>query len=283
MEKKYRLWDAHVHMFPERLFRAIWGWFEENGVPMPYKGLDCEELTGRLKNMGVERAFLLIYAHKPDVSAEINSWGARFCQDNPFYLPFGCVHPGDSNLGGVMEDALDRHGLLGFKIHYMVCGMRADDPGFTPVYRALESRGKILVAHAGTAPLPKPWLGLEIFERVLDSHPGMLVQLAHLGHFELDRVARLMRKYPNLYLDTAWAMGNSVFQVDLGAVRDLIMEFPERIVYGSDFPIIMEDPRLTVEKIINLSLPGDITEAVFWGNAERLVAHLMKGDMFKWK
>lgn len=270
-EKRYRIWDAHVHLFPPRLFKAIWQWFDRFGVNMPYRGLSIEKLTGHLVNMGVERASLLVYAHKKDVSAGINKWLSEFCKKNPMYLPFGCVHPHDGNLESVIEDALDRYNFCGFKIHYLVAEMRPDAPEFTPIYRALEKRGRVLVAHASMMPIPGPWLGMDIFERVLAAHPGMTVQLAHMGHYELDKVAVLMRKYPNLYLDTAWALGNSVFRVDLEAIRDLVLEFPDRIVYGSDFPIIMEDPYLTVEKILKLSLPGNVTEAVLWGNAERMV------------
>ncbi|MFZ5633807.1 MAG: amidohydrolase family protein [Bacillota bacterium] len=274
VETKHIIWDAHVHLFPGRLFKAIWQWFEKFGVEMPYRGLSNNRITGRLANMGVEKAFLLVYAHKPDVSAGINRWLSGFCRKNPMYLPFGCIHPHDRNLAGVIEEALDGYGFYGLKIHYLVAGMRPDAPEFTPIYRALERRGKALVAHASIAPIPGPWLGMDIFGRVLAAHPGMTVQLAHMGHFELDKVTVLMRKYPNLYLDTAWAMGNSTIQVDPGPVRELILEFPDRILYGSDFPIIMEDPRRTVDRLMKLSLGDEITGAVLRGNAEKLISKL---------
>jgi len=270
-KKSYKLWDAHVHLFPERLLEAVWKWFDKNTAGFPYRRLGCGEITRHLVEMGVERAFLLVYAHKAGVSADINRWLSEFSLKNQMYLPFGCVHPHDGNLAGVMEEALGQYQFYGFKIHYAVIQMRADDPGFTPIYKELEKRGRILVAHAGTAPLPGGWLGMDVFEEVLDSHPGMLVQLAHLGHFELDRVVCLMRKYPNLHLDTAWAMGNSFFPVDREAIRELIMEFPERILYGSDFPIIPEDPCIAVGKILDLSLPEVVTRGVLSGNAERMV------------
>ncbi|MCL6610204.1 MAG: amidohydrolase [Peptococcaceae bacterium] len=279
MEENARgIWDAHVHLFPGRLFKAIWRWFEKFGMEMPYGGLGPGRITAHLEGMGVERAFLLVYAHKPDVSAEINRWLSGFCRKNPFYLPFGCVHPHDTDLGRVIGDALDGYGFYGLKIHYLVARMRPDAPEFTPIYRALEKRGKALVAHASIAPIPGPWLGMDIFERVLEEHPGMTVQLAHMGHYELDKVAVLMRKYPNLYLDTAWALGNSSIRIDPGPVRELILEFPGRVLYGSDFPIIMEDPCRTVERILELSLGDEITGAVLRGNAARLIGKLSGAD-----
>lgn len=267
----FTIWDAHVHLFPDRLFRAIWGWFEKFSISMPYTGLSRKEITVHLAGMGVEKAFLLVYAHKAGISLEINRWLYRFCRENPMYLPFGCVHPGDPNLELVIGEALDRYGFYGFKIQYQVLEMRADDPAFNPVYRALESRGRALVAHASTAPIPGPWLGMDKIEPVLAAYPGMTVQVAHLGHFEVGRAATLLRKYPNLYLDTAWGLGNSTMEVNLDEIRDLILEFPDRVVYGSDFPIIMEDPRLTVEKIKQLSLPGPVTRGVLSDNAKGMV------------
>ena len=84
-----------------------------------------------------------------------------------------------------------------------------------------------------------------------------------------------MRKYPNLYLDTAWAMGNNFFQVDRESIKELITEFPQRILYGSDFPIIPEDPRNEAGKILDLSLPEAVTGGILWGNAEKLVERIL--------
>ncbi|MFZ5645306.1 MAG: amidohydrolase family protein [Bacillota bacterium] len=273
-ENRYRVWDAHVHLFPGKLFGAIWRWFESYNISMPYQGMNSGQVTEHLEKMGVDKAFLLVYAHKADVSSGINKWLHNFCEKSPMYFPLGSIHPSDRDIEKVVEEALDLFGFLGLKIHYLVSGIRADDPQYKKIYRALEGRGKMLVAHAGTAPIPSSGLGMEIFERVLYNHPEMTVQVAHLGHFELDRVAVLMEKYPNLYLDTAWALGNSYMQVDINAVRDLIMGFPDRILYGSDFPIIPEDPVVTVNKIIELSLPERITRQILYGNAENVVGKI---------
>jgi len=270
------LWDAHVHLFPGKLFRAIWQWFDKYSLDFPYRGLSNKLLTDCLEKMGVKRAFLLVYAHKADISAGINQWLNDFCLKNPMYLPFGCVHPHDRKLGAVIEEALDLYDFPGLKMHYMVSRMRPDLPELTPIYTALEKRGKILVAHAGTAPTPAPWLGMDFIERVLCAHPALTVQVAHLGHFELEKVAILLEEYPNLYLDTAWALGNSYMSVDPGPVRELILGFPDRVLYGSDFPIIPEDPRITVEKLLEMPLSDSIAGRVLQGNAERIILKAIK-------
>jgi hypothetical protein len=52
----------------------------------------------------------------------------------------------------------------------------------------------------------------------------------------VDRLARLATQYPNLYADIS-----SLTQINkLGALRDVLTrpEFRERLVYGTDFPLI---------------------------------------------
>jgi len=36
-KKSYKLWDAHVHLFPERLLEAVWKWFDKNTAGFPYR------------------------------------------------------------------------------------------------------------------------------------------------------------------------------------------------------------------------------------------------------
>ena len=58
----------------------------------------------------------------------------------------------------------------------------------------------------------------------------------HNGERDVDRLARLMTQYPNLYADIS-----SLTQVNkLGALREVLQrpEFRHRLVYGTDFPQI---------------------------------------------
>jgi predicted TIM-barrel fold metal-dependent hydrolase len=58
----------------------------------------------------------------------------------------------------------------------------------------------------------------------------------HNGQRDVDRLARLMVEYPNLYSDIS-----SLTQINkLGALREVLRreEFRGRLVYGTDFPLI---------------------------------------------
>ena len=58
----------------------------------------------------------------------------------------------------------------------------------------------------------------------------------HEGQRDVDRLARLMLQYPNLYADIS-----SLTQINkLGALREVLRrrEFRDRLVYGTDFPLV---------------------------------------------
>ena len=66
--------DAHVHLMPDRLMRAIRdalgeaaGWTFDHPT-----GLDA--MTEILRDAGVEEFFALPYAHRPGMADELNEW-----------------------------------------------------------------------------------------------------------------------------------------------------------------------------------------------------------------
>jgi hypothetical protein len=62
----------------------------------------------------------------------------------------------------------------------------------------------------------------------------------HHGERDVDRLARLMTEYPNLYADIS-----SLTQINkLGALREVLRrpEFRHRLVYGTDYPLVAMRP-----------------------------------------
>src|SRR5688572_23705688 len=67
--------DAHVHVFPERLFEALWAWFERYGWPVRYK-LRAEQVIEFQLSRGVAHVVLLHYAHKAGMARALNAFVA---------------------------------------------------------------------------------------------------------------------------------------------------------------------------------------------------------------
>ena len=74
--------DAHVHLFPDHLFSAVWQWFEKFGWPIRYK-LSSEKIIQFLLSRGISRIVALHYAHKPGVSRDLNAYMADLCRSYP--------------------------------------------------------------------------------------------------------------------------------------------------------------------------------------------------------
>ena len=270
------LWDSHIHLFPNRLLRAIWNWFADAGWRIPYSGQDPESLYSALEDTGVKRAFLLPYAHKPDISHELNRWVRDFCRSHPRLVPFASVHPADAEISSVLETALDQWGFAGIKLQLAVLRIRADDPSLFPIYRAALLRNKPVVVHAGTAPYQPHHpeygsLGLEHLRPVLDALPELRLIIPHLGLDQMDEAVSLLRAHSGVHLDTSWAMGNPGLQLDPSRLRDIFRAHSDRILYGSDFPLIEHPPHLGLRALEELELDSDCLERILWANARRLV------------
>jgi hypothetical protein len=271
-----RIWDSHTHLFPDRLLQAIWKWFARAGWHIPFSGRDPESLYESLQQTGAERAFLLPYAHKPDISQDLNRWVRDFCRGHPLLVPFASVHPGDADIMSVLEPALDQWGFAGIKLQLAVLQCRADDPSLYPVYRAALLRNKPVVVHAGTAPYQPHHpeygsLGLERLWPVLDAFPGLRLIIPHLGLNQLDEAIALLEAHPGVHLDTSWALGHPDLHLDHAQLRDLFQAHPDRILYGSDFPLIEHDPLAGFRALRELELKPDTQELILWRNAGRLV------------
>lgn len=115
-----------------------------------------------------------------------------------------------------------------------------DDPKMMPVYAYLEEVGLPINWHINLT----KWS--DEFEGVMKKHPKLNVMVPHFGvcfwnpERFMPKLAELMRKYPNLYVDTS--LGTREILIDgiyrMAEHKELFRrffdEFQDRIVYGSD-------------------------------------------------
>lgn len=267
-------WDTHVHLFPKKLFEAIWNWFSSSGWKIPYANWELDSYVAYLQGMGMERAFLLTYAHKPDISLELNKWVRDICQQYPCFVPFACIHPQDSNLEEVIFTVLDDWQFAGFKLQLSVQQIAADDSKLEPIYKAALERHKPLIIHTGTGPYSQddPLLGLDHLERVMERWPELKVIIPHLGFYEFEKAFSLIERYPNVYLDTSWVLGNPKLQLPVTRLVYFMERYSQRFLYGSDFPIMEHKPECGLEALFRLGLTQKTLHNVLCGNAQRLIS-----------
>jgi hypothetical protein len=221
------------------------------------------------------------------------------------------------------EEIVAKHkmGYGGFKIFYGPYervleegegGFRyIDDPAHEPVFAAMEKAGlpgaSVHVAdpngpfgnRGNWAKDPVEfWRQILSLERVLHRHPDLVIVAAHgawlmVQDAQIDFLRYLLSEYPNFHVDLA-----ATFQyfdlVDHANLRDFMIEYSDRILFGTDigrfdesliseraarysraFQIletdqIVEGSFFQMNPIQGLNLPEDVLEKIYYKNALRI-------------
>lgn len=127
------------------------------------------------------------------------------------------------------------------------------------------------------------------FERAVAAYPSTTFIACHYLNMnqDLERLSRLLDRYPNLYVDLAGRMGEAT--VTPRATRRFLVRYADRVLYGTDNGMSPEMYRMTFrllesddEHIYNpdygyhwaysaLDLPDDVLRKIYHDNAARLL------------
>ncbi|WP_414940167.1 amidohydrolase family protein [Amycolatopsis sp. cmx-11-51] len=235
--------DLHLHFLPKPVMDKVWAYFdqaeEHYGMAWPvYYRTSEEERIETLRSFGVRKFAPLVYPHKPGMAEWLTSWALEFAERVPDAVPTGTFYPEPSALS-VVDGAL-RAGARCFKAHVQVGAYDPRVALLDGVWGALADAGVPVVVHCGHGPLKGAYTGLRLFEEILVRHPNLTLVLAHAGMPEIAFTFELARKYPRVYLDTTmvgvkFTQRGNPLPPDW---TDLLAEFPDRVVLGTDFPNI---------------------------------------------
>ncbi|MDW7651760.1 MAG: amidohydrolase family protein [Bacillota bacterium] len=265
--------DAHIHLYPETLMNAIYRYFEKLGWHLPLRpGVD--DTIAHLRANNAEKAFLLLYSHKTGMSKDLNHWAHQLCLRHKELVPFGCFFPDDEKPKELVRNCLVDFGFAGFKLHFNVQPYRPDDRRYFPVYRGIMEYGGGIVMHVGTFPNSGDHLGAERLLAALQKFPKLKVMVAHMGFFQTEDFWRIMDRYPGVYLDTAFLLGNPDFFHADSVIAATLERFPDRVVYGSDFPLICHHLGDGLDHIAKLPWDQTLKRKLMYENANRFLAHI---------
>ncbi len=236
-----RVTDAHVHIFPHGIFRAVWKWFDSYGYPIRYR-MRSEELIGFLLSRGISHIVALQYAHKPGIAYGLNQYMTELCRQYPGRITgMATVFPGEKEAVYILKQAF-ASGLKGVKLHCHVQCFDMNSNEMNAIYDLCVSEKKPLVMHAGREPNspayscdPRLLCKADKLEIVVRDFPELKICVPHLGADEYLTYRHLTEKYDNLWLDTAMVLTDyfpGSRPVPLNKMR------MDRILYGSDFPNI---------------------------------------------
>lgn len=233
--------DAHVHVFPDYIFKAVWKWFDEYGWPVRYR-ISSEEIVRFLLEKGVVHVVALQYAHKKAISVDLNHFMVELCKKFPGKITgMATIFPGEEGVKEILQKAFDE-GLSGVKLHSHVQCFDMNSREMDIIYDICSSSHKPMVMHVGREPKspgyacdPYQICKAEKLEIVIKNFPELKVCVPHLGADEFFAYKCLIEKYDNLWLDTAMAVTDYLPGKNPVSLHDMRSD---RILYGSDFPNI---------------------------------------------
>ncbi|MBO1768428.1 amidohydrolase family protein [Allobranchiibius sp. GilTou38] len=268
--------DIHVHFLPEPMLRKVWAYFdaaEENyGRPWPIQYRFDEATRLRIvRSFGVSPIPALTYPHRPGMARWLNDWSADLARRVPDVIHCATLYP-EPDVGDYVGDALTQGARL-FKVHVQVGRFAPDDPLLDPAWALLEEAGVPIVIHAGSAPLPGEFTGVEGIARVLRRYPRLVFVIAHLGMPEYDEFADLALQYERVHLDTTMAVTDFTEEQapTSPSYRSRLPQLQDKIVLGSDFPNIPYPYAHQLTALTRLDLGDDWMRDVLWHNGARLL------------
>ncbi|HTJ80565.1 MAG TPA: amidohydrolase family protein, partial [Polyangiaceae bacterium] len=261
--------DAHVHFFPDRVFEALWAWFDEHAWPIRYR-LRAPDVARFLLDRGVERVVALHYGHKPGMSRALNAFVAELARVEPRIVPLATVLPGEPDAISVLRDALDA-GARGVKLHCHVQCFAPDDPRADEILSECVARDVPIVMHAGREPKSAAYKvdahavsGARRVEAALERHPRLRLCVPHFGADEPRAFLRLMDRFGGLYLDSTMVIADFFPN---GDPLEVLRAFPDRVMFGTDFPNLPYAWDREAKRALAMGLAPDALEAFFGRNA----------------
>lgn len=262
--------DAHVHVFPKKIFQAIQDWFDAYAWKIRYR-LHTRDIFQFLLDKGLSHIIALQYAHKKGIADALNTYLAE--QIKPFkgkVSGMATVFPGEPDAAKILKRGF-ASGLSGVKLHAHVQCFDMTAPYMEEIYRSCRDWKKPLIMHVGREPKspeyscdPNEICSAEKLEQVVSSFPALKVCVPHLGFDETQQYRKLLEKYDNLWTDTTMVLCD---YFPLTEKINLARWRADRIMYGSDFPNIPYEWDRELKVLSKSKLSEDIIERILYRNA----------------
>lgn len=264
--------DAHVHLFPDGVFDAIWRWFDTHAWPVRNR-LHSDGVLDWLEARGVARVVALHYAHKPGMAAALNEYVLGIAKRRPMVVPTATVLPGEPGDREILRRALGE-GARGVKIHCHVQKLAPDDPRMNVVFDEAARAAVPLVIHCGREPSSDAYgvdaralCGAAGMASMLERHPETTVVVPHLGADEFAEYESMLDRFPRLWLDTTMTLGG---YFPHGPEKGMLARRAGRLLYGTDFPNIPYAWDRELQHLAKAGLDRASLAAIAGGNARQL-------------
>jgi predicted TIM-barrel fold metal-dependent hydrolase len=170
------------------------------------------------------------------------------------------VHIETPDKGGETRRCIEEYGFMGMKLHPFAQRFPAFGPEMRPMFEVLNEHHRPFLVHTGFDVFYGMYMDLEEMEATVRDYPDMQLVAVHAVFPRFKLVHRLLAEYPNFWLDMTNSISCMRLYEDIKDNRDnlppmatslemddvrenyddffrLFEDFPERIMYGTDFPV----------------------------------------------
>ena len=267
--------DFHVHPFTEEsltmLPEAFWAHPRQN-FGIQHQAITIDTMLGHMDEAGVDKAVLLaLDAETTGGGIVPNDYVAGLVQQHPArFIGFASVDPGRGAdaAAAEIERAFRDLSLQGIKLHPVYQGFAPNDPRCYPIYEVAVAYDRPILFHTGhTFVGGRVKYGIPtLLDDVAHDFPHLKIVAAHFGFPWTEEVCSLAWIRQNVHVElsgwaprhipeTVWRLGRRFF--------------PDRMVFGSDYPVLMQKRWLS--EFADLPLPDSVKADVLGGTAARLL------------
>lgn len=275
--------DVHVHIeidqhghrsIPDELNEAASKYFKADG-PRP----DLDSVADYYRERRTAAVVFTVDSttnldHTPISNDEIIDGCIRH---SDILIPFASVDPNRADAVDEAKRLIER-GVRGFKFHPTVQGFSPDDERFFPLYEVLQGAGMIALFHTGQTGIGAGMRGGYGFElalsnpMLLDSvaarFPDLQIIMAHPSVPWQDEALSVATHKHNTWIDlSGWSP--KYFPVEL--VRYANRMLKNRVLFGSDFPLLTPDRWRDDAEKVELFRSDEIRAGIIRDNAARLL------------
>lgn len=261
----YRVFDAHCHVFPDKIAdAAVAGTDHFYGVTSFHDGRTATLLDSR-KESGVDRCLIHSVATTPRQVRSINEFiAATVRESGGAFVGFGALHPDSADQAEDVRHLIEL-GLRGVKLHPDIQGFKIDDYRCLKIYELCEREGLPILMHTGDSRYD--YSNPNRLLPVLEIYTGLTVIGAHLGGYSIwEEACERLAGTPNLFVDCSSSLP---WLKPEDAVRIIRAYGADRVLFGSDYP--MWSPKKELESFLALGLTEEENRAILWDNAEKLL------------
>ncbi len=255
--------DFHTHIYPDAIAgkasKSIRDFYTLGDEPI--EGSAAELLRRGIAG-GIHRFVVLPVGMRPDHVRSVNEFILRAVQQEPRFTGFGTVHAAMKDLEEEAQWLLESP-LKGVKMHPDFQEFAIDDPRLFPAYDLLQGK-KPVMFHTGD---PRyDYSHPERIVKVLKQFPRLQIIAAHFGGYSMYETAFQILRDTECVFDVS----SSLMFMGEGVAEKYIRGFgPERMLFGSDFPLW--DPAVEVQRFLSLKLTPAEQEQIAFKTAKRIL------------